>query len=79
MRSYTLYTKHDLCSTMTQLFIDIVWLSSRHGLIIEKDLTVDLLDLDNPVKWLNRSEPSGQFYILNSLIIVVQEEPMYYI
>ena len=79
MRNYTLYTKHNLCSTMTQLFIDIVWLSSRHGLVMEKDLTGDLLNLDNPVKWLNRSEPIGQFYVFNdSPLSIVQEELIHY-
>ena len=64
---------------MTSLLTDIVWLSSRHGLVMEKDLTGDLLSLDNPVKWLNRPEPIGQFYIFNnSLVNVVQEELVYY-
>ena len=72
---YSMY----LHSMMASLFTDIVWLSSRHGLVVEKDLTGDLLDSDNPVKWLNRSEPIGQFYIFNnSPLSVVQEELVYY-
>ena len=68
-----------LYSMMTLLLTDIVWLSSRHGLVMEKDLTGDLLSLDNPVKWLNRSEPIGQFYVFNnSSVNIVQEELVYY-
>lgn len=81
MRKYIQDDKYDsyLCSIMTPLFTDIVWLSIRHGLIVGKNLVVDLLDSDNPVKWLNRSEPIGQFYIFNnSPVNIVQEELVYY-
>lgn len=68
-----------LYSMMSSLLTDIVWLSSRHGLIAGKDLVLDLFDLDNPVKWLNRSEPIGQFYVFNdSPVSIVQEELIHY-
>ena len=70
---------------MTPLLTDIVWISNRYGLvvgkdlIVEKDLTVDLLSLDSiPIKWVHRPEPIGKFYIFSGSTIVVQEELVYY-
>lgn len=80
MRKYIQDDEHSryLCSIVSQGITDVEWHSSRHGLIVERDLVADLLSLDSPIKWLHRPEPTGKFYIFSGSTIVVQEELVYY-
>lgn len=75
MREYIQGDKWNLYCMVAPLFTDIVWLSSKHGLVMEKDLTRDLLNIDNPVGkfWYNES-PEG-----NTLDLVFYvEQPVWY-